>query len=166
MTVDLISHADALAGKTVLLRANLEQGVTQELGDAVAALAARHARVAVIAGFGEPRGDINPTLSLIRFRQPLEAISRTPVSFITDCVGPVAEAGLERVPFGEAALLENLRFYATGHRDSRGFALRLSVLGDFFAVSGAVPGRPVGWLTELARILPSPDGALTAATGA
>lgn len=162
MTIDLVRHTDVLAGKTVLLRANFDGGVTRELGDAIASLAARGSRVAVIVGFGQPQGEANPIFSLAAFRQPLEQVSRTRVTFVPDCVGSTAEAGLDRVPFGEAALLENLRFYADEHRDSRAFAFRLSALGDFFAISGVVPSRPVGWLTELAKLLPAPDAALTA----
>jgi len=162
MMLELARPVDMLAEKTVLLRANLDDGVTPELGLAVATLADRGARVAIISGFGSPRGEFNPMFSLLRFRDAIAVSSGTPVSFVPDCVGPRAEAGLDRVPFGEAALLENLRFYADEHRDSRTFAIRLSVLGDYFAISGVLPGRPIGWLSELVSILPAPDAAPTA----
>ena len=111
MTLELARPFDMLAEKTVLLRANLDGGVTPELGLTVATLAGRGARVAIISGFGSPHGEFNPTLSLLRFREPIAMSSRTPVSFVPDCVGPRAEAGLDRVAVrrggaaGEFALL-------------------------------------------------------------
>ncbi|MDP3897727.1 MAG: phosphoglycerate kinase [Mesorhizobium sp.] len=147
-----------MTGKTVLVRADFAEGVSRELARLVAALAKAGARVAIIAGFGAPSGDINPALSLLRFRTPLEAASRVKVTFVRDCVGPVAEAGLNAVPFGEAALMENLRFHPDSRRDSRNFAIRLSVLGDYFAVTGPVSKTPVGWLSALGAMLPAPDG--------
>ena len=158
------SHLD---GKTVLVRADFSDGVSRELGRVVAGLAKAGARVAVIAGFGAPSGDINPALSLLRFRTPLEAKARVPVTFIPDCVGPVAEAGLHGVPYGEAALMENLRFHPDLRRNTRNFAIRLSALADYFVTSGPVPEKPVGWLTALASILPPPPGlaASTSTTG-
>jgi phosphoglycerate kinase len=154
----------ALSGKTVLLRADLSQGVTAELGRAAGKLTAEGARVAVIAGFGAPGGDVNPALSLEQFRPPLQAACGRPVTFIPECVGPVAEANLAKVDFGDVALMENLRFHPDERRDSRSFAMRLSVLGDFFAISGQMPADPIGWLTALAVLLPAPYGALRAAS--
>jgi phosphoglycerate kinase len=152
----------AMAGKTVLLRADLSNGVTHELGHMAASFAAAGARVAVIAGYGAPEGDINAALSLARFRGPLERISGRPVTFIPESVGPDAEAELNRVPFGEIALMENLRFHPDERRNTRTFAIRLSALGDYFAISGFVPPNPIGWLTALAAILPAPYGAVVA----
>lgn len=148
-----------LAGKTVLFRADFSRGVTDVMGRSIAALTAIGARVVVVCGFGTPGGDINPTLSLGRFREPLEKAVGTPVTFIPASVGPVAEAGVHAVPFGQVALLENLRFHPDIQRDSRNFAIRLSVLGDYFVVSGELPHRPIGWLTELTSILPAPGEA-------
>lgn len=149
-----------LLGKTVLFRADFSHGVAKETGEAIAALTDEGARVAVISGFGTPGGDINPALSLGRFREPLEAVTGTTVTFVPASVGPVAEAGIHAVPFGQVALLENLRFHPDIKRDCRNFAIRLSVLGDYFVTSGELPRRPIGWLTELAAILPTPDEAV------
>lgn len=160
MTAFAFNTAASLADKTVLVRANLSDGVTPELGRMVAAYAARGARVAVIAGYGAPGGDANAALSLLQFRAPLEAACGLPVTFVRDSVGPEAEAALDRIACGEVALMENLRFHPDERRDTRGFAYRLSVLGDYFAISGAVPPSPMGWLTALATLLPAPYGAI------
>jgi hypothetical protein len=73
MTLELARPCDMLAEKTVLLRADLDGGVTAELGRMIARLASRGARVAIICGFGSPRGEFNPMFSLLRFR---DAIAR------------------------------------------------------------------------------------------
>jgi len=164
VTFAVINPTTALDGKTVLLRADLSLGVTADLARKTRDYASWGARVAVIAGYGAPGGEIDPALSLAQFREPLEQASSVPVTFIGDCVGPVAEAALDAVPFGQAALLENLRFHPDKRRDSRTFAIRLSVLGDYFAISGTVPPHPIGWLTALASILPAPYGAMHANT--
>ena len=149
-------RGSAISGRTVLLRADFTNGVTEELGRMAATFAARGARVAVLAGYGAPQGEANTAFSLAQFRPLLEHLCGRPVTFISDCVGADAEAGLGLVPFGEVALMENLRFHPDERRNNRTFAMRLSALGDYFAISGAVPPDPVGWLTALAAMLPTP----------
>lgn len=149
-----LTHPADLQGRTILVRAVLSEGPTADLLSTIAALCAAGARVAVIAGFGAPAGDFNPTLSLARFGPEIERAAGRRVSFVPECVGPVAEAALDRVPFGEVALMENLRFHPDGRRGNRAFALRLSALGDGFVVTGPVPEPPAAWITALADLLP------------
>ena len=147
--------ASALAGTTVRFRADLADGVTPAIAKAIAALAEAGARVAVVSGYGAPEGDINPTLSLRRFVEPLAEATGKTVSFVPDCIGTKAEAGLDKVGFGAVALMENVRFHPDAYRHSRNFAMRLSVLGDYFAIGGDLPANPVGWIVELSQILPA-----------
>lgn len=131
-----------LDGATVLLRCDFSQGVSGDCADAIRALAGRGARVAIIAGHDDPAGDINPAMSLRQWMEPLRAATGLPVHFVPDCVGPVAEAGVSAMPQGAVALLENIRFHRQAQRHSRIFAMRLSVLGDYFLVPGGMPDRP------------------------
>jgi hypothetical protein len=39
---------------------------------------------------------------------------------------------------------------------SRTFAIRLSALGDYFAVPGGIPESASVWIRELAKLLPEP----------
>lgn len=151
--------AVSLAGRTILVRADLENGLTDDIGPAIADLAKTGARIAVIAGYGNPQGDINPAYSLRRFVKPLEEATGKTVLFVSGSVGLQAEAGLYKTPEGSLVLLENLRFHPDERRNSRSFAMRLSVLGDYFTVTGRLPNRPLGWIAELAAILPSPANA-------
>ncbi|MFP1632950.1 phosphoglycerate kinase [Zhengella sp. ZM62] len=151
-----------LDGATVLVRCDLSQGVSEDCASAIRALAARGARVAVIAGHDDPAGDINPAMSLRHWIVPLREATGMAVHFVPDCVGPVAEAGLAAMPAGAVALMENIRFHRQAQRHSRIFAMRLSVLGDCFVVPGGMPDRPSPWIRELAALLPEPDPAFAA----
>ena len=141
---------------TVLVRATFEHGVTAGLAALVGGLADAGARVAVIAGFGDPSNDINPAFSLARFVEPLSRMAGTPVTFVGESVGGGAESGLDRVSFGEIALLENLRFHSSRQQNARTFALKLSVLGDYFLDAGAPPAIADGWQSWLSALLPKP----------
>lgn len=145
-----------LEGQTVLVRSDLSQGLDEAFAACLRDLAARGARVAVIAGYDNPGGDVNPTLSLRRLVQPLQQLTGLPVHFVGDCVGPIAEAGLAATPAGAIALLENLRFHPEAQRHSRTFAIRLSVLGDYFSIPGGMPEPASVWIRELAKLLPEP----------
>ncbi len=145
-----------LEGQTVLVRSDLSQGLDERFAAYLRDLAERGARVAVIAGYDNPGGDVNPTLSLRHLVQPLQSLTGMPVHFVGDCVGPIAESGLAATPAGAIALLENLRFHPEAQRRSRTFAIRLSALGDFFAVPGGIPETASVWIRELAKLLPEP----------
>jgi 3-phosphoglycerate kinase len=155
-----VNSARDLEGQTVLVRTDLSQGLSESLGAYLGNLAERGARVAVIAGYDNPGGDVNPTLSLRHLVLPLQKLTGRPVHFVGDCVGPVAESGLAATPGGAIALLENLRFHPEAQRQSRTFAIRLSALGDFFAVPGGVPETASVWIRELSKLLPEPNPTL------
>ena len=157
MMVATALPANDIAGRTVLVRASFENGISPRLATLAATLSRAGAKVAVIAGFGDPSNDINPALSIRRFAEPLAALVGLPVVFVAESVGGGAEAGLDGVGFGRVALLENLRFHSSRHRDARSFALKLSVLGDFFLDAGAPPLSSDGWQTHLKALLPAPE---------
>lgn len=151
-----VASDNCLAGRTVLVRASFENGVTAELGRLIGRIAGAGARVAVIAGFGDPSDDINPALSLAQFAEPLSRTAGLPVTFVAESVGSGAEAGLDHVGFGKIAILENLRFHPARRSNARTFALRLSVLGDYFVDAGTRQQSADGWLSHLAAFLPEP----------
>ena len=146
-----------LEGKTVLVRVDPETGINDAVGAELVALAREGARVAVVGGYGDPQGDVNPALSLRQFIDALEEVTGMPVLFVPECVGAGAEAGLARAPFGAIVLMENLRFHPDLQRQGRAFAMRLSALGDYFAVPGGIPATDPGWIRALTELLPSPE---------
>ncbi|MBU4528760.1 MAG: phosphoglycerate kinase [Hoeflea sp.] len=155
-----MSGARDLEGRTVLVRSDLSRGWTETFAAHLRDLATRGAVVAVVAGHDNPAGDVNPVMSLRHLVQPLSVLTGLPVHFVGDCVGPVAEAGLAATPAGSIALLENVRFHPEAQRHSRTFAIRLSVLGDFFSVPGGMPEPAAVWIRELAKLLPEPTNDL------
>ena len=158
MTLELARPLDMLAEKTVLLRADLDGGVTPELGLAVATAgrprrAGRdHFRFRLAAR--RVQSDVQPA-ALSRRR--IAVSSRTPVSFVPDCVGPRAEAGLDRVAVrrggaaGEFALLRGTSI-ATAAPSRSASACSATISPS----AGPCPTVRSAWLSELARILPAP----------
>ncbi|WP_099865546.1 phosphoglycerate kinase [Pararhizobium haloflavum] len=140
-----------LNGKTVLVLADLDFGIGNELIAMLKALTAAQARAVVMSGLGDPRGDINPVLSLGSIAPELKDATGRPVTFVSDCVGAIAEAGVGYVAHGAIALLENLRFHPGETRGERAFANRLALLGDYFVDARS---RPVAATAASARVLP------------
>lgn len=148
---------DQIAGKTVLIRISLDGGISHTAIPLTTTLADAGARVVVVAGLGDPAGDINPALSLRSFTPMLEEMSGKQVTFVDESVGTGAEAKLAEVPYGAIALMENLRFHSDERRAETVFAMRLSVLGDYFVDAGDPPLNQQGWQAALKKILPEPD---------
>ena len=148
---------DPIAGSTAIIRISLDGGISHTAIPLITRLADAGARVVVVAGLGDPAGDINPALSLQRFTPMLEELTGKPVIFVNESVGTGAEAKLADVPFGGIALMENLRFHSDERRREHVFAMRLSVLGDWFIDAGDPPSNRNGWQAALKTILQEPD---------
>lgn len=150
------ANAYTLSGRTVLVRASFAGGIDPALTETIQRLVEAGARVAVIAGHGDPEGEFNPALSLRAYVEPLARAVGRPVRFIAESVGIGAEAGLAALSPGEVALMENLRFNSDARRAARSFAMRLSALADYFVVTGPLPQVPANWIAELQVLLPEP----------
>lgn len=90
------------------------------------------ARVIVASHLGRPKGKADPKYSLAPVAKRLGELLGTPVVFVLDCVGPVAESAIEKLPSGGVALLENLRFHAEEEKNDPAFARRLAALADIY----------------------------------
>ena len=150
------ANAGPLSDRTVLVRASFSGGIDPALTETIRRLAEAGARIAVIAGHGDPVGEFNPALSLRVFAEPLARAVGRPVRFIAESVGIGAEAGLAVLAPGEIALMENLRFNSDARRAARSFAMRLSALADYFVVTAPLPQVPANWIAELQALLPEP----------
>ena len=95
-------------------------------------LAGRGAKVIVLSHFGRPKGEPSARESL----QPLAAALRDalgrPVTFVPDCVGPVAETAVAAMAEGDVLLLENARFHKGETANDPAFVARLAALGDLY----------------------------------
>jgi len=174
-----------VAGRTVLVRADLnvplKDGVItddkriQASLPTIRKLAARDARVVVLAHLGRPKGEIKAELSLRPVAERLGELLGQPVVFPETAeggvAGPVAQAAVAGLAPGQVALLENLRFEAaeTSKDDAEraGFADALvalagdgaSYVGDGF---GAVHRKHAS-VYDLPQRLPHAAGGLVAA---
>jgi 3-phosphoglycerate kinase len=151
------NRTDQLSGKTAIIRISVDNGISHTAVPLITQLADGGARVVVVAGLGDPSGDINPAYSLRNHAAALQEMIGKPVTFVAESVGRGAEAGLSCVRFGEVALMENLRFHSDERRREKVFAMRLSVLGDYFVDAGNPPLSQDGWQAALKNILPEPE---------
>src|SRR5215831_15318857 len=129
-----------VAGKRVQVRVDLNVPMTNgKVADAtrieraaptLAELADKGAKVIVLSHFGRPDGKRVPEMSLKPLVEPLSKALGKPVAFADDCVGPEAEAAVKALKNGDVLLLENLRFHKEEEKNDKGFADRLSTLGD------------------------------------
>ncbi len=161
-----------VAGRRVLVRADLnvplrDGAVTdttrlQRLVPSLRGLAERGARVVVLSHFGRPKGVVNSELSLAPVARELAALlAPLNVRFVSDSIGPVAEAGIADLADGDIAVLENLRFHAGEERNEVSFAQSLAANGDLFVGDAfSCAHRAHASTDAIARLLPAYAGAL------
>lgn len=130
------------AGKIVLVRADLNVPVQDgritdtlridRLWPTVKELAAAGAKVVLLSHFERPKGKPDPRLSLRPIAAQMSDLWQRPVAFAEDCVGPVAKAAIDALPWGGVLVLENTRFHPGEEPDDAAFAGQLAALGDIF----------------------------------
>ena len=117
--------------------------------------------VILMSHLGRPDGKPTPALSLEPVAQRLGELLGKPVAFAPDCVGPQAEAVVAGLKPGQAALLENLRFYAEEEANDPAFAKQLATLGDVYVNDAFGTAHRAHASTEgVARLLPAVAGFL------
>jgi phosphoglycerate kinase len=175
-----------VAGKRVLLRSDLNvpqakdgSGVITDDGriraslPVIGKLAARGARVIVMAHLGRPKGAFfdeaaagGPSLRPVAER--LGELLGKPVAFATDLVGPSAASTVAGLGDGDVALLENVRFEpAETSKDEAArasLAARLAEFGDLYVGDGfGVVHRKQASVYDLPKLLPHAAGDLVLA---
>ncbi len=163
-----ITQAD-VKDRTVLVRADLNlptdgNVVTdftrlERLAPTLQMLADRGARVVVISHFGRPEGRVDKAYSLRMMAEALGAALSRPVHFIDDCNGGTTALEVAAVPFGQIAVLENLRFHPGEEANDPEFARRLARLGDIYVNEAfSCSHRAHASLHALAELLPAYAG--------
>lgn len=136
-----IDDAD-VASKRVLVRVDLnvpmENGVVtdttriERIVPTIRDLAAKGAKVILLAHFGRPKGERKPEDSLKPVVAPLAKALGKPVAFAEDCVGDVAAAAIDVLAPGEILLLENTRYHKGEEKNDAGLVEKLAALGDLY----------------------------------
>ncbi|HEY9497437.1 MAG TPA: phosphoglycerate kinase, partial [Terrimesophilobacter sp.] len=175
MTLRTIASLGALAGKTVMVRLDLnvpldgqtitDDGRIRASLDTLNTLIHAAARVVIISHLGRPDGVPDARYSLAPVAQRLSELLGQEVTFASDTVGDAAREAVAGLADGDVALLENLRFNAgeTAKRDAdrEVFAAALAALGDAFVSDGfGVVHRKQASVYELPKLLPSAAGLL------
>ena len=175
-----------VAGKRVLLRSDLNVPLDKSGSGAITddgriraslpvirKLAARGARVVVMAHLGRPAGaDFaeraagGPSLRVVAGR--LGELLGRPVAFATDLVGPSARSVVAGLGDGDVALLENVRFEpaetAKDESERKRLAAQLATLGDVYVGDGfGVVHRKQASVYDLPALLPHAAGDLIVA---
>ena len=143
------------------------------------------ARVILCSHLGRPNGKVDEGSRLEPIAEGLQAVLDAPVTYVTETVGPIAEAVVTAMEPGEVLLLENLRFHPGEEKNDPAFAAQLARLADVYvndafgtahrahastagvaaylpAVSGFLMEREI---TMLGSVLESPKRPLAAVMG-
>jgi phosphoglycerate kinase len=91
--------------------------------------------VILMSHLGRPKGKPEPQYSLKPIATHLATLVGKPVEFAEDCIGPKAQAAIDKASSGGPGgivLLENLRFHPEEEKNDGGFAQALAALGDVY----------------------------------
>jgi len=122
----------------------------------VTELADRGAIVLILAHFGRPKGQRDPSLSLAMVTRPYERVLGRPVRFV-DWDG-AADAVAAMQP-GDVAILENTRFFAGEEKNAADVVAQFAALGDLYVNDAFSAAHRAHASTEgLARALPAYAG--------
>ena len=163
-----IETAD-VSGKRVLIRADLNVPMSggqvtdatriERLLPTFQNLLGRGAIVVILSHLGRPDGKPVAKYSLKPVADKLSSLLGVDVFFGDDCVGPAAEAVVEKLAPGQIAMLENLRYHAEEEKNDAGFATALAKLGDLYVNDAfSVSHRAHASTEALARLLPAYAG--------
>lgn len=164
-----IEDADNLAGNVALVRVDfnvpiVDGKVTDDTRlkaalDTVNALSGKGAKIALLAHFGRPKGQIVPEMSLRPVATAFAGVLGAPVAFAEDCVGKVAENAIASIQGGGVVLLENTRFHAGEVKNDPELADEMAKLGDLYVNDAFSAAHRAHVSTEgLAKRLPAYAG--------
>lgn len=80
--------------------------------DSIRSVIDRGGRLILMSHLGRPKGKPDPALSLRPVAEHLGSLIETPVKFVGDCIGALADRAAAGLKPGGVLLLENLRFHA------------------------------------------------------
>lgn len=160
-----------LKDKTVLLRADYnvpvshgeitdDYRITQSL-PTVRYLLDQGVKLVICSHLGRPTGPGDAGTSLKPVAQRLQKLLGREVTFVPNCVGPVAEKAVQALKPGEVVLLENLRYHPGEEKNDADFAKQLAGLAEVFVQDGfGVVHRAHASTEGVTHFLPSVAGFL------
>jgi len=165
-----IEDVEDLALKTALVRVDFNVPVDKDGNvtddtrlraalPTVEYLSNKGAKVALLAHFGRPKGQVKPELSLKPVAEAFGKVLGAPVGFASDCTGEAAHNALASIQQGGVVLLENTRFKPGETKNDAQLADEMAELGDLYVNDAFSAAHRAHVSTEgLARRLPSYAG--------
>ncbi|MFF2322166.1 phosphoglycerate kinase [Agrobacterium sp. NPDC058088] len=158
-----------IAGKRVLVRVDLNVPVAdgkvtdatriERVAPTILELAAKGAKVILLAHFGRPKGEPVAEMSLSQIVPAVEEVLDHAVSFATDCIGAPAADAVAKLNDGDILLLENTRFHKGEEKNDPAFVEALAANGDIYVNDAFSAAHRAHASTEgLARHLPAYAG--------
>jgi phosphoglycerate kinase len=120
------------------------------------------ATVILASHLGRPKGKVNLDYTIQPVAARLSELLGRPVEFADDCVGPSAQAAVDRAAGGgKVVLLENLRFHAEEEKNDPAFAAQLAALATAY-VNDAFGSshRAHASVEAITKLLPQPAAGL------
>ncbi|KGF68380.1 phosphoglycerate kinase [Hoeflea sp. BAL378] len=158
-----------LSGKRVLLRVDLNVPVKdgkvtdltriERVAPTILELSSKGARVILLAHFGRPKGQPEPSMSLGPIAGVVETVLDHRVYFASDCIGEAAREAVDAMSDGDVLLLENTRFHKGEEKNDRDFTEALAANGDIYVNDAFSAAHRAHASTEgLAHLLPAYAG--------
>lgn len=122
-------------------------------------LAAKGAKVLVLAHFGRPKGKPVPDMSLRQVVDELSDVLGRPVGFLNDCAGQLVAVEASRLANGSVTVLENTRFHEGEEKNDAALVEQMAKLGDLYVNDAFSAAHRAHASTEgLAHALPAYAG--------
>lgn len=126
-------------------------------------LCEQKAKVIIISHFGRPKGKVNPEMSLKPLVSRIQELlgKSIKLDFVDDCIGEKVEEKVQKTEYGNAILLENLRFYDEETKNDAEFSQKLASLANLYVNDAfSCSHRAHASIVGVAKILKSAAGFL------
>lgn len=158
-----------LTGKVALVRVDLnlpmrDGSVTDNTrvrasAPTILELAAKGAKVLLLAHFGRPKGDRSSTMSLSMVVGAVEKVLGKEVMFVPEIAGDITKQAIGILRPGDIAILENSRFWKGEEANDPEFAKAIAANADIYVNDAFSAAHRAHATTEgLARLLPAYAG--------
>ena len=158
-----------LTGKVALVRVDLnlpmqDGAVTDDTrvrasAPTILELAAKGAKVLLLAHFGRPRGERVSTMSVSMTLDAVQAVLGKEVMFVPEIAGPVVEQAVGILRPGDIAMLENTRFWKGEEKNDPELVRAIAANGDIYVNDAFSAAHRAHATTEgLAHLLPAYAG--------
>lgn len=158
-----------VTGKVALVRVDLnlpmqDGAVTDDTrvrasAPTILELAAKGAKVLLLAHFGRPKGERVSTQSLSMVIDAVQDVLGKEVMFVPEIAGPIVAQAVGILRAGDIAILENTRFWKGEEKNDPELANAIAANGDFYVNDAFSAAHRAHATTEgLARVLPAYAG--------